>query len=99
MDFFKEKRSNDYLLESAIIECTLQLPLHDVCDERDSNTSYEVARVTKFPSASANTLVGCITLIEMQIITLLTTGDDKLAKPTKSIKRFVNKNNQTCVNA
>ncbi len=37
MDFFKEKRSNDYLLESAIAEGTVHLPLHDLCDERDSN--------------------------------------------------------------
>jgi hypothetical protein len=99
MDFFREKRSNDYLLESAIVEGTLQLPLHDLCDERNSNESHEVARVSKYPSASANTLVGCITFIEMQIITLLITGDGKLTKLAKSRKRSTNKNNHTCVNA
>ena len=54
--------------QCAIVEGELQFPLHDLCDERDSKNTYEVAGVSQYPSASANTLVGCITLTEMQII-------------------------------
>ena len=45
----------------AIGEGELQLPLRDLCDKRDSNKAYEVAGITQYPSASAYTLVGCIT--------------------------------------
>jgi len=54
----------------AIVEGELQLSLHDLCDERDSKKTYEVARVLQYASASANPLVGCMTLIKMQIISL-----------------------------
>ena len=70
MDFFKGKKEVVITSQYAIVEGELQLPLRDLCDERNSNKTYEVAGVSQYPSASANTLVGCITLIEMQIITL-----------------------------
>jgi hypothetical protein len=54
----------------ALVKGELQLPIRDLCGERDSKNTYEVAGVSQHPSASANTLVGCITLIEMQIISL-----------------------------
>ena len=52
----------------AIVKGESQLPLHDFCVERDSKNTYEVAGISQYPSAYAYTLVGCITLIEMQII-------------------------------
>jgi hypothetical protein len=70
MEFFKRKKEVMTISQYAIAEGELQLPLHDLCDERDSKSTYEVAGVLQYPSASANTLAGCITLIEMQIISL-----------------------------
>ena len=55
----------------AIVEGELQLPRHDLCDERYLKNTYEVAGVSQYPSASANTLASCITFIEMQILSLL----------------------------
>jgi hypothetical protein len=69
MDFFERKKEVMITSQYTIVEGELQLPLHDdLCDERDSKNTYEVAGVSQYPSASANTLVGCITLTEMQII-------------------------------
>ena len=55
----------------ALVEGELQLPLHDLCGERVLKNANEVAGVSQYSGASANTLVGCITLIEMQIISCL----------------------------
>jgi len=70
MDFLKRKKEVMITSKYAIVEGELQLPLHDLCDERDSKKTSEVAGVSQYPSASANTLVGLITLIKMQIISL-----------------------------
>jgi hypothetical protein len=69
MGFFIGKKEVMITSQYAIVEGELQLPLRDLCDERDSSKAYEVAGVSQYPSASANTLVGYILLIEMQILT------------------------------
>jgi hypothetical protein len=70
MDLFKWKKEVMMTSQYAIVEGELQLPLRDLCDERGSKKTYEVDGVSQYPSASANTLVGCMTLIKMQIISL-----------------------------
>ena len=47
--------------QCAIVEGELQFPLRDLCDKRDSKNTYEVVGVSQYPSASAYTLVCCIT--------------------------------------
>ena len=47
--------------QCAIVEGELHFPLHDLYDERDSKNTYEVAGVSHYPSASAYTLVWCVT--------------------------------------
>ena len=61
MDFFKREKEVMITSEFAIVEGELQLPLHDLYDERDSKNTYEVAGVSQYTSASAITMVGCIT--------------------------------------
>jgi len=70
MDIFKGEKDAMITSQYAIVEGESQLPLHDLCDERDSDKMYEVAGFSQYPSASTNTLIGCITSIKMQIITL-----------------------------
>ena len=56
MDFIKGKKEVMITSQYAIVEGEMQLPLHDLCDERDSKNMYEVAGVSQYPSACANTL-------------------------------------------
>ncbi len=70
MDYYKRKKGGNDYLPICHRKGQLQLPLHDLCVERDSKNTYEVAGILQYPSAFAYTLVGCITLFEMQIISL-----------------------------
>ena len=75
----------------AIVEGELQLPLRDLCDEKDSKKTYEVAGVSQYPSAYANTMVDCITLIKIQIISLLINYRLQSTETAENIRKTANK--------